>query len=143
MQPTVYSRPFNDPGVTRRFVDGLIKAGWPEPHRYYEVYKENKLTGKEVRNLVTGRTQVLAGFAGGGWTQKFGKNGKVSYQGFGMKDAGKFWIEGDQCCVTYDKMMAGLPLCVDLYRNPGGTMERKDEYLQVNDFGMYPVSYLD
>jgi TolB-like protein/Flp pilus assembly protein TadD len=143
LQPTVFTIPFNNPEVTQRFVDGLIKAGWPEPHRYYEVYKENKLTGEEVRDLVTGRTQVLVGFAGGGWTQKFGKDGKVTYQGFGMKDTGKFWIEGDQCCVTYDKMMASLPLCIDLYRNPGGTIEKKDEYLQVNDFGIMPVSYMD
>jgi TolB-like protein/Flp pilus assembly protein TadD len=143
LQPTVFTIPFNNPEVTQRFVGGLIKAGWPEPHRYYEVYKENKLTGEEVRDLVTGRTQVLVGFAGGGWTQKFGKDGKVSYQGFGMKDTGKFWIEGDQCCVTYDKMMSSLPLCLDLYRNPGGTIEKKDEYLQVNDFGIMPVSYVD
>jgi TolB-like protein/lipopolysaccharide biosynthesis regulator YciM len=143
LQPTVYSYPFKDPDVTRRFVDGLIKAGWPEPHRYYEVYKENKLTGEELRDLVTGRTQVLAGFAGGGWTQNFGKDGNVAYQGFGMKDNGKFWIESDQCCITYDKMMANLPLCADLYRNPAGTIEKKDEYLQVNDFGIYPVSYVD
>ena len=143
MQPTVYSRPFNNPEATQRFVGGLIKAGWPEPHRYYEVYRKNKLTGEEVRDLVTGRTQVLSGFAGGGWTQKFGKDGKVTYQGFGMKDTGKFWIEDDQCCVTYDKMMVGLPLCLDLYSNPSGTFEKKDEYIQVNDFGMYPVSYVD
>jgi hypothetical protein len=143
MQPTVYSRPFNNPEATQRFVGGLIKAGWPEPHRYYEVYRKNKLTGEEVRDLVTGRTQILVGFAGGGWTQKFGQDGKVTYQGFGMKDTGKFWIEDDQCCVTYDKMMVGLPLCVDLYRNPSGTFEKKNEYIQVNDFGMYPVSYVD
>ena len=143
MQPTVYSRPFNNPEATQRFVGGLIKAGWPEPHRYYEVYRKNKLTGEEVRALVTGRTQVLSGFAGGGWTQKFGQDGKVTYQGFGMKDTGKFWIEDDQCCVAYDKMMVGLPLCLDLYSNPSGTFEKKDEYIQVNDFGMYPVSYVD
>jgi adenylate cyclase len=143
LQPTVYSQPFKNADVTRRFVDGLIKSGWPEPHRYYEVHKENKLTGKEVRNLVKGRTQVLAGFAGGGWTQNFGKDGKVNYQGFGIQDTGKYWIEGDQCCVTYDKMMARLPLCVDMYRNPSGTVEKKDEYIQVNDFGMYPISYMD
>jgi TolB-like protein/Flp pilus assembly protein TadD len=143
LQPTVFTIPFNNPEVTQRFVGGLIKAGWPEPHRYHEVYRENKLTGEEVRYLVTGRTQVLVGFAGGEWTQKFGKDGNVSYQGFGVEDTGKFWIEGDQCCITYDNMMAGLPLCMDLYRNPGGKIENKDEYLQVNDFGIMPVSYVD
>ena len=66
----------------QRFVDGFIKTGRPEPDRYYEVYKENKLIGDEVRDLVIGKTQVLAGFA-------------------------------------------GLPLCVDLYRNTDGTIEKK------------------
>jgi adenylate cyclase len=143
LQPTVYSYPFKDPGVMRRFVDGLIKAGWPEPHRYYAVYKENKLTGDEIRDLVVGKTQVLAGFAGGGWTQKLSEDGSVVYKGYGIHDTGVYRIEGDQCCITYDKMLASLPLCVDLYRNPGGTVEKKDEYIQVNDFGMYPVSYID
>lgn len=143
LQPTVYTQPFSNPEVTQRFVSGLIKAGWPEPHRYYEVYKENKLTGDEVRDLVMGKTQVLAGFAGGGWTQKFSKDGSVTYKGYGMHDTGEYQIEGDQCCTTMKKILAGLPLCVDLYRNPGGTLEKKDEYLQVNDFGMYPISYVD
>jgi hypothetical protein len=60
-----------------------------------------------------------------------------------LHDTGKYRIEGDQCCITYDKILAGLPLCIDLYRHPGGSFENKDEYLQVNDFGMYPVSYVD
>jgi len=143
LQPTVYSHPLKDPDVMRRFVDGLIKAGWPKPHRYYAVYKENKLTGDEIRDLVVGKTQVLAGFAGGGWTQKFSEDGSVVYKGYGIHDTGVYRIEGDQCCITFDKILASLPLCVDLYRNPGGTVEKKDEYIQVNDFGMYPVSYVE
>jgi TolB-like protein/Flp pilus assembly protein TadD len=143
LQSTVYTQPFNNPEVTQRFVGGLIEAGWPEPHRYYEVYKENKLTGDEVRDLVLGRTQVLSAFAGGGWTQKFGKDGSVTYKGFGMQDTGKHWIEGDQSCIAYNKILARLPLCIDLYRNPGGTFEKKDEYLMIHDFNMLPVSYVD
>jgi TolB-like protein/Flp pilus assembly protein TadD len=143
LQSTVYTQPFNNPEVTQRFTDGLIKAGWPEPHRYYEVYKENKLTGDEIRDLQLGKTMVLAGFAGGGWTQKFGKDGTVTYEGFGIQDTGKFWIEGDQGCITYEKILARLPLCIDLYRNPGGSFEKKDEYLMIHDFNMFPISYVD
>jgi TolB-like protein/Flp pilus assembly protein TadD len=143
LQPIVYHQPFINSEVTQRFIDGLIKAGWPEPHRYYEVYKENKLIGDEVRNLVIGKTQVLASFAGGGWKQKFSKDGTVDYKGYEMHDAGVYQLEGDQCCITMKKILAGLPLCSDLYRNPSGTSEKKNEYLQVNDFGIYPVSYVD
>jgi TolB-like protein/Flp pilus assembly protein TadD len=143
LQPTVWSKPFKDPEATQRFVGGLIKAGWPEPHRYYEVYKENKLKHDEIRDLVVGKTQILAGFAGGGWTQKFNKDGTIVYEGYGMHDTGVYRIEGDQCCTTYKKILAGLPLCDDLYRNPDGTFEKKDEYIKVNDFGMYPISYVD
>jgi tetratricopeptide (TPR) repeat protein len=143
LQSIVYTVPFKNPKLTECYVDGLIKAGWPEPHRYYEVYKENKLTGAEVRELVVGRTQVLSGFAGGGWTQKFNKDGSVIYKGFGIQDTGKHWIEGDQSCVAYNKILASLPLCVDLYRNPSGSFEKKDEYIFIHDFNMIPVSYVD
>jgi tetratricopeptide (TPR) repeat protein len=59
-------------------------------------------------------------------------------------DTGNWWVEGDQLCLKWEKIMgAGLTLYSDLYRNPSGTLEGKDQYLRVTDFGMYPASYVD
>ena len=115
-----------------------------EEKALYEVYKENKLTGDEVRNLVFGRTEMAPIFAGGTWTIKFEKDGNALYDGYGFKVKGKWWVEGNQLCQKCKKISgAGLTSYHDLYRNPSGTLEGKDQYLRVTDFGMLPVSHVD
>ena len=144
LQPDVYNHPFKEPEVIKRFVEGLIKAGHPEPHRYYVAYKKNKLSGDEIRDLVFGRTETSPIFAGGTWTIKFERDGNALFDGYGFKDKGKWWVEGNQLCQKWKQMMgAGLTVYNDLYRNPSGTLEGKDQNLKVTDFGMLPVSYVD
>jgi TolB-like protein/Tfp pilus assembly protein PilF len=143
LQPGVYNHPFKDPEVTERYVNGIILAGHPKPHRYWEVSKGNKLTGDEIRDLVIGRTIISPVFAGGSWTMKTGKDGSAYYEGYGMKDSGRNWIEDDQFCSQYKKYLAGLKSCGDLYRNPKGILERRDEYLLVADQGIFPISFID
>ena len=61
--------PFNDPDVAERFANGLLKAGIVgEPSGYYKVYEKNRLTGKEIEELLSG------------------------------SEAGEWWIEGDTLC---------------------------------------------
>jgi TolB-like protein/predicted Zn-dependent protease len=143
LQPGVYNNPFKDSEVTKRRVDGLIKAGHPKPHRYYEVSKDNKLNGNEIRELVFERTIISPVFAGGSWTMKTGKDGSAIYEGYGMKDSGRNWIEGDQFCSKFKKYLAGLKSCGDLYLNPKGILERRDEYLLVADQGIFPISFIE
>ena len=144
LQPTVYNNPFKEPEAIKRFVEGLIKAGHPEPHRYYVAYKKNMLSGDEIRDLVFGRTETSPIFAGGTWTVKFERDGNALFDGYGFKDKGKWWVEGNQLCQKWKQMMgAGLTVYNDLYRNPSGTLEGKDQNLKVTDFGMLPVSYVD
>lgn len=60
---------FRDPEVNERLASGLLKAGLPgEPSEYYKIYEENRLTGKELKELILG------------------------------SDIGKWWIEGDMLC---------------------------------------------
>ena len=107
-------------------------------------YKKNKLSGDEIRDLVFGRTETSPIFAGGTWTIKFERDGNALFDGYGFKDKGKWWVEGNQLCQKWKQMMgAGLTVYNDLYRNPSGTLEGKDQNLKVTDFGMLPVSYVD
>jgi tetratricopeptide (TPR) repeat protein len=144
LQPEVYNNPFKEPETIKRFVEGLIKAGHPEPHRYYVAYKKNMLSGDEIRALVFGRTETSPIFAGGTWTIKFEKAGNAFWDGYGFKDKGKWWLEGNQLCLKWKILMgAGFTVYNDLYHNPTGTLEGNDQYLKVTDFGMLPISYVD
>jgi TolB-like protein len=138
----VWDFPFKDPKITKRFVDGLIKAGWHEPHRYWEVYKENKLTGDEIRDLVFGRKCVGVS-RGDIWTAKYDNEGNVFFEGYGLTDTGKAWIEGDQFCEKWKKFKGGLSGCADVYRNPTGTPEGKDEYFTAWDWNAISYSFVD
>ena len=143
LQLPVYQNPFMDKKITERFADGMIKAGHPEPHRYYEANKKNKLTGDEIQELVFGRTEtgLLSGVA---WTIKFGKDGNAEWDGYGYKDKGKWWVEGDQLCQKWKTFFGkGLTYYSDIYHNPEGTLEEKNQYIRITDFNMYGASYIE
>jgi hypothetical protein len=60
---------FNDPATNERLASGLLKAGLPgEPSGYYKIYEKNRITGKELEDLILGT------------------------------DISKWWIESDMLC---------------------------------------------
>jgi TolB-like protein/class 3 adenylate cyclase/Flp pilus assembly protein TadD len=143
LQLQVYNNPFMDIKIIERYIDGLIKAGAPEPHRYYEADKKNKITGDEIKDLVFGRTETGL-LSGATWTIKFKKNGNAVWDGYGFKDEGKWWVEGDQLCQSWNNFFGeGLTYYSDIYRNPEGTLEEINQYIRITDFNMYGASYID
>ena len=46
-------------------------------------------------------------------------------------------------CDQWGKLYGGLKECWPVYRNPEGTAEKKDEYLGVPGYGIYPFSPVD
>ena len=57
-----------DRQVADRYADGLVKAGWPgQPSEYYKIYEENRLTGDEIRNLVSGQEITVYEFSRAFW----------------------------------------------------------------------------
>ena len=143
LQIEAYEYPFRDKTITKRFADGLINSGYPEPHRYYEADKKYKLTGDEIQDLVFGRTETGI-LSGATWTIKFEKDGNAVWEGYGYKDKGKWWVEGDQLCQSWNTFFGeGLAYYSDIYRNPGGTLEEKNQYIRITDFNMYGASYIE
>jgi tetratricopeptide (TPR) repeat protein len=138
----MYHLPFKDPHVADRFVEGFIKAGYPEPHTYYTVSKENKLTGDELQKLPFGYRQIGI-CAGEQWSVDTFNDGSCIFTGYGLTDKGKTWVEGGTLCNRYKILHEGLIDCGDVYRNPEGTAEAMDKYIIVKDFGIYPFSYVD
>jgi hypothetical protein len=72
------SSPFKDMEVADRLADGLLKAGMKgQPSGYYKIYEENRMTGKELRELALGT------------------------------ESSKWWIEGDMLCTKKWKWLSG------------------------------------
>ena len=67
-QPFMYHFPFKDRRVADRFAEGLIKAGVKvPPSGYFPAFKENQLTGKEIKRLLFGATMTGIDFGGQQW----------------------------------------------------------------------------
>jgi len=135
--------PFKDRAVVDRFAEGMVKAGMTGPPAgYFPVYKENQLTGEEIKKLLFGST--ITGFGGDSqqWWIERKKDGETAMRRPGpiSSDAGRSRIEGDLLCTQFQKRAWGLEYCFTVFRNPRGTYEGKDEYLNVNDWGFAPWS---
>ena len=143
IRETMYSFPFRDRVVADRFAEGLSRAGVKgRPGGYFPAYKENQLTGQEIRSLLFGSAITGISPDGQQWWVDRNKNGDISYreEGPGSADTGKSWIEGDTICQQFRKRWQGLEFCSTVFRNPKGTFEDKDEYFLCRDFGFSPFS---
>ncbi|MBP1719762.1 MAG: putative adenylate cyclase, partial [Deltaproteobacteria bacterium] len=131
--------PFKDRAVADRFAEGMFKAGMAgPPSAYFPSFKENQLTGEEIKKLIFG--SKITGFAIGSgqqWWVDRRQNGETTVGGSVPipGDTGMSRIEGDLLCTQFQKSLWGLEYCSAVFRNPGGTYDRKDEYLMVNDWG--------
>jgi len=128
--------PFKDRAVAERLAEGFLKAGLPPgtiPGGYLPAYKENQLTGEEIRALLFGSkiTGIISWL--GQWWIDFKKNGEFTWRDSNGSDSGKSWIEGDMICTQYQKNWWGLEDCATVFRNPSGTPKSKDEYFFSGD----------
>ena len=139
----MYHFPFKDRGVAARFAEGLIKAGIKiPPSGYFPAFKENQLTGKEIKRLLSGATMTGIDFDGQQWWIEGKKNGEITWRGKAPipSDTGRSWIEGDLICNQFQKIFWGIESCGTVFRNPRGTYEGKDEYFTCMEFGFAPFS---
>ena len=143
VQGIMYFFPFKDRVVADRFSEGLKRAGVKgRPGGYFPAYRENRLSGDQIKRLLFGST--ITGFSGDGqrWSIERKRNGDIAFRGSGpiSADAGKSWIEGDTLCQQYQKSYWGLEICSTVFRNPKGTYEGKDEYFLCRDTGFLAFS---
>jgi len=122
-----------DRQVADRYAEGLVKAGWPgQPSEYYKIYEENRLTGDEIRNLVSGREITVYQYTREFWINHH-ENGRLVNLSRAME--GKWWIEGDMLCYQMESgKLKGLDDCGEIYRNPDASRGSKKQYLHVKDY---------
>lgn len=137
------STPYKDRAIADRFSEGLLKAGVPPPPipgGYFPAFKENQLTGEEIRSLLFGSRITGYVFYPQQFWVNYKKNGELTWDGPSIMggptiDSGKSRIEGDAICWQYQKRFWGVEYCGTVFRYPGGTSEGKDEYFWCTDFG--------
>jgi adenylate cyclase len=143
LSESMYFFPFKDRAIADRVAKGLIKAGIKgQPSGYFPAFKENQLTGEEIKRLNFGRTVTGIGRDGVQWWLDKKKNGELTQRAGEpiSSDTGKTRIDGDMECQQFQKHLWGLEFCLTVFRNPRGTYEGKDEYFSCTDFGFYPWS---
>jgi TolB-like protein/Flp pilus assembly protein TadD len=127
--------PFKDRAVAIRYAEGFLKAGAPGniSGLFLSAYKDNQLSGEQIKALLVGSTITGINFNIGQWWIDFKKNGEFTWRGATRSDSGKSRIEGDMICTQFQKNWWGLESCSTVFKNPSGTNEGKNEYFFVND----------
>jgi hypothetical protein len=134
--------PFKDLKFMGRIAESYIRAGLPgEPSVFYKISADNRLAGKDIKELFFGRK--VTGFTlatGKQWWVERSRDGKATIRDGDKSDSGKSWIEEDMLCDQWDNLYESLRDCWVIYRNPEGTLDKNDEYLGVPGYGIYPFS---
>ena len=145
----MFAMAFSDRTVANRYAGGLLKAGLAPAKvsgGYFPAFKENQLTGEEIKNLLFGSKITGINLSDGQqwWTDRK-KNGEFTWRGPGPipSDTGKSRNEGDMICTQYQKRWWGLEYCGTVFRNPRGKHESKDEYFHCTDLGFSPPFSLE
>ena len=140
----MFGYPFSDRGVADRYVEGLLKAGVSgQPSGYLPAFKENQLTGEEIKSLLLGSRITQTTFMESldiRFEIDFKKNGELTWHGANTSDSGKSRIEGNLICTQYQKNWWGLEDCATVFRNPSGKSEGKDKYFFEGDIGFRTFS---
>jgi adenylate cyclase len=162
VENTIFIFPFPDARILESLADGLEKAGAGTgagdghghshdtgPSRYLQLHSGTKLDGKEIKSLLFGR--AIKGITypyslNRPWSQVRTEGGNVTHTGFPIivykanQKHGTSWIEDDRLCDRWPDVSEHFSRCALIYRNPGGTGARRNEYIMVTDYGPQPFS---
>ena len=130
LQMVMYHYPFKNPEDADRFANGLLKAGLPgKPSGYYKASEDYRLTGEEIKKLFFGHTQTGLWY-GRKWSIKRTIDGRADFiLDSKVIASGRSWIEGDMLCNQWEKRYEGLKHYLSVFRNPEGTPQEKNEYI--------------
>jgi len=125
--------PVRDRQVADRYADGLVKAGFMgQPSQYYKIQEKNRLTGEEIRNLVSGQEITVNEIKQTFWFDH-SDNGRLLNISWAKE--GKWWIENDTLCYQMESgRLKGLNDCGEIYRNTDALPGSKKQYFHVKDY---------
>ncbi len=155
--------PFSDAGILESLADGFENAGAgvgdghghsqdTGPSRYLQLHSGTKLDGREIKSLLFGQTIKGITYPYNPkrpWSQVRTEGGEVTHTGFRIivyaanQKNGTSWIEDDRLCDRWPEVSENFSRCALIYRNPGGTPARRNEYIMVTDYGPQAFSPAD
>ncbi len=95
-------------------------------------YEENRLTGEEIRNLVSGQEIAVFEFSRTFWIDH-SENGRL--MNISRAREGTWWIEDDMLCYQMESgKLKDLIDCGEIYRNTDALSGSKKQYLHVKDY---------
>jgi hypothetical protein len=137
--------PKKDHELRERYANAFLKAGLPgEPGGYFKILHDQRLSDKGIRDLVFGHT--VAGFdskTGKEWRIGRTKNGEATYTCGDSSDSGKSWVENNMLCNQWKERYGGIKDCMPIFKNPEPRPGKKEEYLSIPVYGIYPFSVVD
>jgi class 3 adenylate cyclase/TolB-like protein len=124
------SKPYKDPTIFERELADLVQAGLPELPFGYDAKAKDRLTAEEIRALIFGHTlRGRDGTNGADFTYTIARDGALSASGdFGPDTATVISLESNLICYRWTDWG---PSCGAVFRNPGGSADRQDEYVLV------------
>jgi hypothetical protein len=137
----MYFFPFKNPEQGDRFAEGLLKAGLQgKPGGYYKISENLRLSGEEIKSLFLGR-KARGIWGKSQWEVNRPTDAEATFWwGPKLLGSGKSWVEGDALCNQWENYYGGLTYCEDIYRNPEGTPEEMNEYVILDDRGIFGCS---
>ncbi len=119
-------------------IDSLRKAGMPEWPFGYEGRPADRLDERAITALTFGRTWNGHGPDGAPFFQEISKDGKVAFRDPDTLLTGTAWVEGGMLCYQFSAVALSRKSCGYLFRNPSGTHDEQNEYVQV---GLLDILY--
>ena len=78
-----------------------------------------RLTGKQIKALLSGKTIVYWGKVSG--TTRFTRGGSATYRfSSGKSETGRWWVSGNKYCSQYRKLRKGKASCTSITAIGGG-----------------------
>ena len=133
----MYWSPFRNAEVADRWVNGLVKAGYPGGSSYYKIFEENKMSGEELNDLIFGHTITgVHPVTNQQWWIHTTSNGESTHRGARLdiffpkpmeefSDKGKIWSENDMLWSKWEKLFDGFEFYQTIFRNPEGSINNK------------------
>jgi adenylate cyclase len=112
-------------------IDSLRAAGLPVWPFGYETRSEDRLQQEEIKALALGRTWVGQNNFGSPFIQQINEDGKTAYRDPRYLLSGEAWVERDTICYHFPGHNIGRRFCRPIYRNPDGSPEAQNEYIEV------------
>ena len=113
-------------------LEALRDAGMPEwPHDFHG-RPEDRLDGAAIRTLAFGKTWIGHQHSGVPFVMQMSASGDFAQRAQTNMVVGKVTLEGDFFCTQSSASLLGRKFCSPVYRNPGGSSEKQNEYIFAN-----------